>query len=77
MDPCVLVTVVGVPLLLIWGMVKAFGSGATCDVCSIPLKRARHKWRHENGTFSTMCSNCNRTMERRQSSRAMRSKLDD
>lgn len=48
----------------------AYGRSRTCGVCGVALKRTVYRWEIEDAQ-ANVCPNCNRTLEKRQSNRAL------
>lgn len=56
--------------IFIFGIIHGFRC-RLCEVCGVVLKRVVYRW-EINGESKRVCPNCNRTLERRQSNRALR-----
>ena len=52
-------------------MLVLYSLSRTCQVCGVALKRVTYRWQID-GETKRVCPNCNRTLERRQSSHALR-----
>jgi len=55
--------------LVVLGIVL-YAKSRTCEICGVTLKRSVYHWQVE-GVGKRVCPNCNRTLERRQSNRAL------
>src|SRR5437764_5410174 len=47
-----------------------YAKSRSCEICGISLKRVTYRW-EIGGAKKRVCPNCNRTLERRQSHRAL------
>ena len=59
-------------VLLVVGLVAAINS--KCDICETPIKKKSYSWKID-GKRHTLCPNCNRRMESRQSAKAFKRKF--
>jgi hypothetical protein len=50
--------------------VVAYGRSRNCGICGVALKRTVYRW-DVDGAQANVCPNCNRTLEKRQSNRAL------
>ncbi len=57
-------------LLLVVGCAVAYSRSRSCGICGVALKRTVYRWEID-GSKASVCPNCNRTLEKRQSHRAM------
>jgi len=60
-------------VIIILAVLVLSAHSRTCEICGVQLKRVLYRWEID-GKRKVVCPNCNRTLERRQSDRALANK---